>query len=49
MALFTLKAATEEVAGEKIRGFIKHINVNCQYNYNVDNLISEKLQTPVKP
>lgn len=48
MALFTLETSSEVAAGEKIRGFIKHINVNCQYNYNVNNLISENPETPAK-
>ncbi|CAI2374978.1 unnamed protein product [Moneuplotes crassus] len=48
MALFTVDSSAEEVAGDKIKGFIKHINVNCQYNYNVNNLISETPQTPVR-
>lgn len=48
MAIFTLESSSEVAAGEKIRAFIKHINVNCQYNYNVNNLISENSSTPVK-
>ena len=48
MALFTLENSVEAAAGDKIQAFIKHINVNCQYNYNVIGLITESSDTPVK-
>ncbi|CAI2374017.1 unnamed protein product [Moneuplotes crassus] len=46
MAKFIVESSPKEVVEEKIRGFIKHINVNCQYSYNVNNLISDSSQTP---
>ena len=33
---------------DKISAFIKHVNVNCQYNYNVISLINENSDTPSK-
>ena len=27
--------------------FLKHVNVNCQYTYNVNGLISENAETQV--
>jgi hypothetical protein len=48
MALYILDNSVEVAAGEKIEAFIKHININCQYTYNVSGLISENPETPVK-
>jgi hypothetical protein len=48
MALYTLENSSQVAAGEKIRAFIKHVNVNCQYNYNVNSLITEHPNSPVK-
>lgn len=48
MACFLSENLSEGKATEKIAAFIKHVNVNCQYNYNVVPLIKEQNETPVK-
>lgn len=48
MALYTLETSADSAAVDRIQTFIKHINVNSQYNYNVSGLISENSSTPVK-
>lgn len=48
MAAFTVENSVEGAAVEKIQTFTKHINVNCQYNYNVSGLINDPMETPTK-
>ena len=48
MGSYVIESTIEAASLDKITVFIKHVNVNCQYNYNVISLINENNDTPSK-
>lgn len=46
MAFYVLDNSAESCAGERMDAFLKHVNVNCQYTYNVNGLINENVEHP---